>query len=383
MICQLGICQRFAAAALILWAWCPLSQAQDLLLSDTEVEAVLSHGPWPPAPFLDPSNRVSGKADAIALGKTLFFDKRLSVTGTVSCATCHQPDKGWTDGLSRARGIETVDRNTLPLFNVARLRWYGWDGRTDSLWAHSIGPILDPREMGADAAHAARQIVSDANFASTYQAVFGMTANTRDAESVLVNVAKALAAFQETIVSGRTPFDDFRDALARGDRIAAARYPPAAQRGAALFAGRGKCNFCHTGAAFSNGEFADAGVPYFIAPGRVDPGRQGGIKKLKDSPYTLAGRFNDDPNRAAWASRHVAELHTNFGAFKVPSLRNLTRTAPYMHAGSRRTLADVVRHYSELNPERLHTDGEKILEPLNLTPREVDDLVAFLTSLSE
>jgi cytochrome c peroxidase len=124
-------------------------------------------------------------------------------------------------------------------------------------------------------------------------------------------------------------------------------------------------------------------VPYFIAPGRVDPGRQGGIKLLKDSPYTLAGRFNDDPNRAAWGARYVAELHTNFGAFKVPSLRNLTRTAPYMHAGSRPTLVDVVRHYSELNPERLHTDGEKILEPLYLSQSEIDSLVAFLTTLSE
>jgi cytochrome c peroxidase len=383
MIGRFGIVQRIAATALTLCAWASFAQAQDLLLSGAEIATLISHGPWPPAPSPDPSNRVSGKAEAIAFGRTLFFDTRLSVTGTVSCATCHQPDKGWTDGLARARGIEMIDRNTLPLFNVARQRWYGWDGRTDSLWAHSIGPILDPREMGADAAHVARQIAGDAALAEAYRAVFGTAPDVGDAETILVNAAKALAAFQETIVSGRTVFDAFRDALARGDRASAAQYPQAAQRGASLFAGRGKCNFCHTGAAFSNGEFADAGVPYFIAPGRVDPGRQGGIAKLKESPYTLAGRFNDDPNRAAWGARYVAELHTNFGAFKVPSLRNLTRTAPYMHAGSRATLADAVRHYSELNPERLHTDGEKILEPLNLTPQEVDDLVAFLTTLSE
>ena len=125
-------------------------------------------------------------------------------------------------------------------------------------------------------------------------------------------------------------------------------------------------------------------MPYFIAPGRVDPGRHRGIARLRQSPYTLAGDFNDDPGRAgAWAVRQLAERHENFGAFKVPGLRNLTRTAPFFHDGSRATLADVVRHYSELDPERLHSDAERILAPLRLTPAESADLVAFLESLSE
>ena len=217
-----------------------------------------------------------------------------------------------------------------------------------------------------------------------YDAAFGRVPDAVDPQLLLVDIAKALAAFQETIVSGRTVFDDFRDALAGGDRVAAARYPERAQRGAALFVGRGKCNVCHTGAGFTNGEFADAGMPYFIETGRVDPGRHGGISKLMESPYTLAGGFNDDSLRVgSWARRHVAELHTNFGAFKVPSLRNLVRTAPYMHDGSLITLEDVVHHYSEINPDRLHTDGVRILEPFNFTSGEVEDLVAFLRTLSE
>ena len=174
-----------------------------------------------------------------------------------------------------------------------------------------------------------------------------------------------MAAFQETITSGRTPFDDFRDALARGDRSAAAAFPEDAQRGAQIFVGRGKCNVCHTGAGFTNGEFADAGVPYFIEPGRVDPGRHGGIAQLRRNTHNLTGRYNDDPDRkGAWATRQVADLHSNFGAFKVPTFRSLTRTAPYFHDGSKATLADVVRHYSEIDLERLHTDGEKILAAL-------------------
>jgi len=378
----------FAILAAVTWALAgavgAAAQDDELVLSDREIAQLVAHGPWPQTVPPDPSNRVSGNPAAQALGRELFFDPRLSRPGTVSCATCHRPDRGWTDGRARARGIAEVDRNTLPLYDIARNRWFGWDGRTDSLWAHSIGPILDAREMGADAGHVADVLAANPALAAAYRSVFGLPPDRADPQTTLVNTAKALAAFQETIVSGRTAFDTFRDALAAGDRAAAARYPLAAQRGAALFVGRGKCHFCHTGPGFTNGEFSDAGVPYFIAPGRVDPGRHGGLTQLLANPFNLTGRFNDDPARAdAWATRQVAELHTNFGAFKVPSLRNLTRTAPYMHNGSRATLRDVVRHYAELDPERLHTDGEKILEPFAFTEAETEDLVAFMETLSE
>jgi cytochrome c peroxidase len=384
MIDSSGMRSVFAAVVAVIVVWTPCTAAAELLLGETEIADIVRHGPWPVPPLIDPSNRVSGKPEAIALGRLLFFDKRLSAPGTVACANCHRPDLGWTDGLARAQGIARLDRNAQSLFDVARNRWFGRDGRTDSLWAHSIGPILAPQEMGADPDYISRLMAGDPELARIYRAVFGRFPDTANAQSLLVDIGKALAAFQETIVSGRTAFDDFRDALARGDRGAAALYPESAQRGAALFVGRGKCNVCHTGPGFTNGEFADAGVPYFVEPGRVDPGRQGGIVKLKDNPFNLAGRFNDDPQRSGgWATRQVAELHTNFGTFKVPPLRNLLRTAPYMHDGSLTTLADVVRHYSEINPERLHTDGEKILEPFNFTREEVDDLVAFLKTLSE
>jgi cytochrome c peroxidase len=226
-------------------------------------------------------------------------------------------------------------------------------------------------------------LAADRELATAYARVFGAQPADDAAELALVNAAKALAAFAETIVTGRTPFDDFRDALQRGDRAAMARYPPAARRGLALFVGKGRCTACHTGPNFTTGEFDDVGVPYFVDGTRVDSGRHGGIAALRASPYSLLGTYSDDPRRRAPHTAHVEPQHRNWGEFRVPSLRNAGRTAPYMHNGSLATLADVVRHYSEVDIERLHgDDGARLVRPLGLSARERADLVAFLETLS-
>jgi cytochrome c peroxidase len=351
--------------------------AKELVVFSADEKArLVSHGPWPPAPRRDPSNRVSGNPAAIALGERLFFEPRLSGTGSVLCATCHVPFRAFQDARPRGFGLEEVERNTPTLVNVGLYRWYGWDGAHDSLWSQSIRPLLDPKEMKASPSHVVGVVRSQ--YAADYAQVFGRTV-PGDEEEVLADVGKALAAYQETLVSARTPFDDFRDALERAEPSG---YPEAALRGARLFAGKGNCSVCHFGPQFTNGEFADTGVRFFVARGRVDPGRQGGIKKLKANPYNLLGRFSDDAARAsATGTRHVEPQHRNFGEFRVPSLRGVARTAPYMHDGSLATLRDVVRHYSEMNEERLHADGERILKRLDLAPQEIDDLVAFLETL--
>ena len=355
----------------------------EVLLSAEEIEKLLSHGPWPPKRRIDASNRVSGKQPAIELGRLLFFDTRLSANGRIACATCHEPKLGWTDGKSKAGGLERLDRNTQSLFNVSGNRWFGWDGRNDSLWAHSIGPIVDKREMGATPEEVAATVQRDPDLKRLYTAVFGRSPQNREPLHLLVDVAKSIAAFQETITSERTSFDVFRDALARGDFTAAQRYPASAQRGAALFVGRGKCNLCHIGARFTNDEFDDAGVPYFTGPGRVDRGRFEGINKLRSSPFNQLGSHNDSPKEASgWATAQVVQTHRTFGQFKVPSLRQLTLTAPYMHDGSLKTLQDVVAHYSNIDLDRIHSDATPVLAPLNLTEQESNDLVAFLKSLS-
>jgi cytochrome c peroxidase len=148
-----------------------------------------------------------------------------------------------------------------------------------------------------------------------------------------------------------------------------------------IFVGEGRCTVCHFGPNFANGEFDDVGVPYFAEPGRVDSGRHGGIATLRASPFNLLGPYNDGAD--ATHTRHVETQHRNWGEFRVPSLRNVARTAPYMHNGSLATLADVVRHYSEVDSERLHgDDGARIIRALRLTHEERADLVAFLETLS-
>ena len=313
--------------------------------SQEEIAKILQHGPWPPPVARDPSNRVSGKREAIALGGKLFFEPRISGTGSVLCATCHVPFRAFQDGRPRAFGLQEVERNTIAVVNTRFYRWYGWDGAHDSLWSQSIRPLLDEREMRSSAQKVAQ--VMRTLFAADYEAAFGRKLPADD-EEVLVDAGKALAAYQETLVSERTEFDEFRDALEKNDMEGMKSYSASAQRGLKIFIGKGNCSTCHFGPQFTNGEFADTGVPFFTGPGRVDPGRHTGIRKLKESPYNLLGRYSDDPARgSATGTRHVELQHRNFGEWRVPGLRNVALTAPYMHNGSLATLRDVVKHYSD------------------------------------
>jgi len=247
---------------------------------DADRERILAHGPWPPK--VSTSNR-----EAIALGERLFFDPALSGSGSILCATCHIPYKSFQDGKPRAFGLELTDRNTPTLVNVGFYRRFGWDGARDSLARQSIRPLLEPREMRSSPAHVAAAARK-----------FGLSGSD---EAVLAEVGKALAAFQETLVSGRTPFDDFRDAL---EANRTTRYPEAAQRGLRVFIA--ECSACHAGAQFSNSAVVDG--------------------------------------------------------FRVPGLRNVALTAPYMHDG----------HVATLEEAAAHT-GSKAAQ----------DLAAFLRTLTE
>lgn len=369
-----------------------------LPFSASEIKRILEHGPWPVPWRGDPSNRVSGKPAAIAFGERLFFDSRLSAGGTVACATCHVPERNWTDGRKLAVGLEETDRNTPSVLNARLHRWFGWGGSGDSLWAQSIRPMLDGLEMGMTEKRVADLIRNDREFACRYRQAFGAPPSPADDDAVMVGAAKALAAFQETLVTGRTPFDEFRDALARGDRKAAARYPQNAQRGLRIFVGKGLCSVCHFGPNFTNGEFDEIGIRHYTRARGIDWGRYTGIKVMEASRFNLLGRYNDDASRAtAIFSRYVALDLRNYGQFRVPGLRNVALTAPYMHNGDLATLRDVVKHYSEIDPSRMHlgpdmldSDGvataipiATILKPLHLTEREIGDVVAFLESLTD
>jgi cytochrome c peroxidase len=356
--------------------------AQDLpatkdpaVFNDDQVGAVLAHGPWPPVWQRDPSNRVSGQTSAIDLGRQLFFDARLSPSGRVSCSSCHRPERAWSDGRPLGIGLRPSRRNTPSLYDVRLNRWFGWGGGGDSLWGQTLRPLLDADEMGSNAGHVKQYFASNAELASAYRAAFGREASSVSDDDALVDAAKALAAYQETIVSGRTAFDAFRDALQAGDRAAALRYPVAAQRGLAVFIGSGGCSTCHAGPNFTDGSFREvagtcAAKVSKTAGADGDVGRPVDAARLLASPYNLAGAFNDDPLRTVpWRAEDLAGVSTSAASFRVPSLRNVTRTGPYLHDGSCASLTDAVRS---------HTSSAAAL-----AEQDVNDLASFLETLSE
>jgi cytochrome c peroxidase len=358
------------------------TRADTVEFSAEERARIAAHGPWPVPRSFDASNRADGLRDAIELGRRLFIDKRLSANNKLSCASCHDPKRAFQDGKKSGRS----GRNTPSLLDAAQRRWLGWDGASDSLWAASLAPLAAPIELAATPRSVMALLQRNRALARQYQAVFG---TAKPDAWLLVNTAKALAAYQATLTSSRTAFDDFSDALARSDSTnaarsdsaAAARYPQDAQRGLKLFVGEGRCFLCHTGPSFSNGEFADIGRPFFTKTG-VDPGRWGGLQKLLNSPFNRLGGYSDADLDDASATKHVVQEPRHYGEFKVPSLRGLSRTAPYFHDGSAATIEDAVRHYSSIDENRLHADGAQVLRPLKLTPQQLADLAAFLRTLS-
>ena len=200
-----------------------------------------------------------------------------------------------------------------------------------------------------------------------------------------MDVGKAIAAFERRLVSRRAPFDVFVEGLREGDPAKQAALPDAARRGARLFVGRGKCSVCHAGPLFTDGEFHDIGVPPSDAVTLPDIGRLAGIEALLADELGASSAWSDDRNgpRAALV-RYLAPRPEVAGQVKTPSLRNVALSAPYMHEGQMATLRDVLRYYSTLEGRRgLPAQQERILVPLQLSPQDKDDLVAFLESLTD
>ena len=383
----LRIASAMLAAAGALWVASVTAQtpAAANIFTAVEIKKILSHGPWPVSatPAKDVTNRVSGNTDAIEFGTRLFFDQRLSGSGKVACASCHVAERNWTDNLKRGVGAAEVERNTPTVFNLRGSNWYGWDGAADSLWLQSIRPLLNEREHATTPRQVAQLVRGDDQLSCRYRKVFGAAPSPTDDESVMVGIAKALSAFQETLVSGRTPFDMFRETLAKGAAPSAWNFSEPATRGLKLFIGKGGCTNCHSGPNFSNGEFFTTGLSQFKPQGKPDPGRPDGVRQLVESQFNLLGRYNDDAsgNSAAHTKKVAMEKNAQ-GEFKVPSLRTLVLTAPYGRDGRVETIAEVVRHYADIDPISAHAKDGRPAVPLKLSLREQTDLVVFLESLS-
>lgn len=405
-------------------AGCVLSSAANPRQSDppvafteTEIRRLLQHSPLE-GPPPDPTNRAADDPRAARLGQRLFFDTRLSANGELSCATCHAPDKGFADGRQLPQGIGTAQRHAPTLWNVAWQRWLFWDGRIDTLWGQAMQPLEDPLELGSSRTALVRAIASDTTLRAEHEAIFGPLPSVLDAptlpeqagpvfgdsehphalawselsaerraviDAVAVDALKAIAAYERKLVSRRSPFDVFAEGLRESDATKLEALSPAAQRGARLFVGRGDCRSCHSGPLFSDGEFHDLMLPPLGGGRPSDRGRYAGIERLLADPLRSAGAFSDAPDgeRARTLAR-LARGPETYAQLRTPTLRNVARTAPYMHQGQLATLDAVLHFYSTLEgqvPTGHHE--ETILKPLAFTPEEQSDLKAFLESLTD
>jgi cytochrome c peroxidase len=270
----------------------------------------------------------------VELGRRLFFDPRLSLDRSTSCASCHSPEKAFTDGLARSKGFQGVSlpRNSPTVLNAAYNSAQFWDGRAATLDEQCKGPLMSAAEMSMiDEQHLVQRLNHIPAYAQDFKTVF-------NAGPSLDRVAKAIAAFERTLVTPDSRFDRY----AHGDKSA---LNATEKRGLALFFSKAACSECHKGPNFTDNQYHDLGIA-------------GGD----------AGRY------------YVTRKEEDRNAFKTPTLRNVELTAPYMHDGTTATLQEVIDLYDRGGGERTHKS--KLLYPLNLTVQEKADLLAFLKTLT-
>ncbi|MEP7218683.1 MAG: cytochrome c peroxidase [Bacteroidota bacterium] len=300
----------------------------------------------PPAPLVTipkgfpelpvpPGNQLT--AARIALGKKLFYDKQLSRTGEIACGSCHLQEKAFADPNQFSIGVEgrTGSRNAPSLANMAYNSSYFWDGGVPTLEQQAIGPIINPLEMNMTLGEATARVAAVPEYVTMFRSAY----DTLPSPGTLT---RAIASFVRTLVSGNSRFDKFDG----GDSSAMTVQE---QHGMTIFFGeKGECFHCHIGFNFSNNTFKNDG---FLGKS-IDSGRA----KVTENPADM-------------------------GKFKVPTLRNIALTAPYMHDGSLATLEEVVEHYVTLN--HAHPNLDPVMHPLNLTDQDRADLVAFLKALTD
>jgi cytochrome c peroxidase len=288
-----------------------------------------------PGPVAHPADNALTQ-ERVELGRKLFFDPRLSRSGITSCATCHNPALDWGDGLALGvgAGMKQLKRRTPTILNVAWAELLFWDGRAETLEEQALGPIQSPDEMNMDLSDMVQAVGGIAGYRQYFAAAYPGEPLAKE------TVAKALAAFERTVVSPAAPFDRW----VAGDEAAVSE---SAKRGFQLFNGKANCSSCHSGWRFTDDSFHDIGV-------RSEDVGRGAL--FKDVPIL----------------QH---------AFKTPTLRNVERRGPYMHNGSETTLREVIELYERGGRVARPSLAEEI-RPLSLNSGEREDLLAFLTSLT-
>lgn len=334
----MGGAMRFWVSVLIVFAsFTALGSLATTALMSIAAEKKTADAKLVPLPRKVTAPKDNPTTDAkVELGKMLFFEPRLSGDNKMSCASCHIPEKGYGDGLARSPGASgrPLERNTQTCLNVGFFKAFFWDGRAASLEEQALGPIQSAAEMNQDLAELEAELTKIPQYATRFRKVFGTQPNQD-------GIAKALAAFQRTLVTGRAPFDRFLD----GEKDALSKK---AKRGMELFQGEAGCSECHNGPLLSDGKFYRLGVAY------SDEGRAKITGKKED-------RYR----------------------FRTPSLRNVAETGPYMHNGSFKTLDDVVTFYfrgiPDSGPDGLTPDTAALTD---LSFSDIAAIVEFLESLS-
>jgi cytochrome c peroxidase len=273
--------------------------------------------------------------DKILLGKQLYFDTRLSADNTISCATCHDPSKGWSDDGPTSKGIKGQfgGRRAPPVSNAAYIPLQFWDGRAPSLEEQAKGPIQNPVEMGNTHEVMISTLANLSGYVEAFKKVYGDLPLTVDM------IADAIATFERTVVTTDSPFDRF----VKGDEKSMTKQE---KQGLEVFNGKGHCTSCHWGANFTDGRFHNLGV------------------KPKDSKNPDVGRFAVTKNKK------------DMGAFKTPTIRDVGLRAPYLHDGSEKSLRTLVEFYDKGGNDDPNLDP--LIVPLGLTNDEIDALVAFM-----
>ena len=354
----------------------------------------------------DPSNRYADDTAAARLGHQLFFDTRLSSTGTVSCASCHIPEQGFQDGVPLANGVGTTARRTMPVAGTAHSPWQFWDGRAGSQWEQALGPLESAVEHGGDRTQYAHVIA--AQYRQQYELVFGrlpdlaglpahagpvsdraraakwarMPAGRREEVTrIYANIGKAIAAYERRIGFARSRFDRYVDAELGGrPHSRESAFTPDEEQGLRLFIGKASCINCHNGALFTDNSFHNTGVALPEAPLPSDSGRAAGIRQAVAGEFSCTSRYSDAKAADCQELRFaVTEGEALVRAYKTPSLRNVADRAPFMHAGQISTLAAVLRHYNDAPRAPF---GHSELKPLGLSTQELRQLEAFLRTLS-
>lgn len=346
----------------------------------------------------DPSNRFVNNPIAIRLGKQLFLDKRLSKNGQISCASCHQADKAFTDNKALAQALKTGRRNTPTLENVVYNQWFFWDGRKDSLWSQALGPLEDPAEHGQTRVEIIRTVLEDTNYRQQYSLLLDKlptlewlanlpqaasplgtlqqlqqwkrlpTSDREQIDQLFATTGKFIAAYVSTLVTPANQLDNYLQdtSTSLNSEVLA---------GAKLFIGKAQCIICHAGPMFTNHSFHNIGT----GKTGVDTGRAAVLDKIRTDRFNCRSKYSDNPQAECKELQFMTRSrHTVHGSYKVPGLRNITQTAPYFHDGQTPSLEAVIEHYvtQSQKPEQ-DTD----LPRIDLSTEEQRQLVAFLQIL--